>query len=172
MKKLIFAIVLICFILAQSYVQAESVILWQWADGAGKVHFTSNFNSIPEAYRSKAVQGKFVPDKPLKPTNSGKNNTANAKNSKVTNKLEVYEEKYYEKEDMLVVEGKVRNGFSQPMSNIKIKVTFYDKDDNFMKSETTFVDPLLLQPGDEGHFKIQTPITPDIASYEREIKLE
>ena len=148
---------------------AQQEVIWKWVDDSGKVHYTSNFNAIPQTFRGQAIQGRFLPEKRLVPGNGkpSRNNTNPKK--KVTNKLEVFEEKYFEAEEMLVVQGKVRNGFAQPMSNIQIKVTFFDKQDKFIKTETSFIEPILLQPGQQGQFKILTPFTPDIASYKREI---
>ena len=167
MRRLIFALILLIYTLGAYPCLAQTNVIWKWVDGAGKEHFTGNFNSIPESYRNSAVQGQFMPDKPLRDNNKPPKNL-NPK-LKVTNKLEVFEEKYFENDEMLVVQGKVRNGFAQSISNIKIKVTFLDKDDSFIKAETSFIDPIVLQPGQEGQFKIQTPFTPEISSYKREI---
>ena len=144
----------------------DPVILWQWTDGAGKLHYTDNFNSIPQAYRPTAHQGKFIFDSNGAKTNNGKNSDAG---KQFTNKLERYVEKYYEKEGILIVEGKLRNGYSRPVGNIKIKVVFYDDKKNFVRAETTFVEPILLQAGEEGQYKIEIPYTPQISAYTIEI---
>jgi hypothetical protein len=150
---------------------AKPVVIWQWVDDAGKVQYTSNFNSIPEAYRVRVVQGVFIPEKPAKPKNGNSTAKGNQR-PKPTNKLETFGERYYEKDGILIVEGKVRNGFAQQISNIKAKVTFMDGDDRFVKVETTFVEPIQLQPSQEGRYKIETPFTPDIASYKSDFSWE
>jgi hypothetical protein len=169
--------IIICLILAlaiatSAFAQAKRVILWRWVDEAGKIHFTGNFNAIPSTYRNRAAQGVFLPDKPLVSGNPGTHVTKKPDRPKVTNKLEIFEEKYFEKDDNLVVTGRVRNGFAQPISNVKIKVTFLDEEDNFLRTESTFITPILIRPGDEGTFQIEVPFTQDIAGYRRDIEME
>ena len=150
---------------------AKPLIIWQWIDEAGKVHYTDNFNAIPQSYRARAVQGVFLPDKKFRP---GGNNTSRppGKRPKPTNKLEMFGEKYFEKDGILILEGKVRNGFAQPISNIKVKATFYDAKDAFVKEETTFLEPIQLKAGEEGKFAIEIPFSPDISSYKAEVYWE
>lgn len=170
MKHPVCLILFVAIMLAPigAFAQAgKTVIIWQWVDGAGKVHFTNNFNAIPEAYRSKAIQGRFIADRPYVPNTGKGTNPGKTNNTKVTNKLEIYDEQYLEKDDMLVVKGKVRNGFAQSVSNVKMKVTFFDANDNFIREEIIFIEPIQLQPGEEGQYKVEIPFTPDIASYQR-----
>lgn len=171
MKQLTSAIFLVVFLLLSmsAYGQAKTIIIWKWIDGSGKSHYTDNFNSIPAAYKNSAVQGTFAPEKPLT-SNSNPNNGRNGKTKpKYSNKLEIFDTLYYESDDMLVVTGKVRNGFAQPISNIKIKITFLDKQDNLLRSETSFIEPIQLQSGEQGKFKIEIPPNQDIEYYKIDV---
>lgn len=171
MKRWCFtAIFLICMMVG-TLVFAQEIIIWKWVDETGKINFTSNFNSIPERFRTKAMQGKFTPDSTPSP-GKGTNKDPNNNHPKPTNKLEIFDEKYSEKDDILIISGNVKNGFAQPISNIKVKVTFSDENEAFIKVETTFVQPIQLQPNEKGQYKIEVPYTPDIGSYKTEIVWE
>lgn len=168
--KQILASILFCvliFFCSFAYGQSDTEVIWKWMDGSGKTHFTDNFNSIPSAYRGTAIQGSFSPDNVPGNTSGGSATPTPVVKSRITNELEFFDEKYFEKDNNLVVAAKVRNGFANPISNVKIKVTFFDKDDNFIRSETTYIQPILLQPGQEGLFKIEIPFFPNISYYKR-----
>lgn len=171
MKQVISVIFLAIFWLMAmfAYGQSKTIIIWKWIDGTGKAHYTDNFNSIPTTYKNSAVQGTFMPEKPLTPSKNSKNGTNGKTKPKYSNKLEVFDTIYYESNDMLVVTGKVRNGFAQPISNIKIKITFFDKQDALIRSETSFIEPIQLQSGEQGRFKIEIPPNQDIEFYKIDV---
>ena len=147
--------------------QSDSDVIWKWMDGSGKIHYTDNFNSIPSAYRGTAVQGMFTSDDKGSSTMKTPTTPTPAVKSRITNELEFFDEKYFEQDSNLVVAAKVRNGFANPISNVKVKVTFYDKNDNFIRSEITYIQPIMLQPGQEGLFNITIPFFPNISYYKR-----
>lgn len=132
--------------------------LFRWVDEQGKVHYAENLNDIPERYRTSAVRGTFTPvansKQPTELKNSGQ--------------LEILEDSYYLEEGFYHIKGKVRNGFSQPVSQAKVKVTFFDAEERFIMTESTLVDPIVIPPGKEGRFHLVVKVNPAIDSYKIE----
>ena len=168
MKRFLALFALLLILGAAQVAFAKPIVVWLWVDDAGKRHFTDNFNAIPEEFRARAVQGVYIPEKKLQ--NPGEKNGANKNNNrpKVTNNLDISEEQYFEQEGFLIIQAKVKNGYAQPVTNIKVKITFFDKQQNFIRSETTLLNPIQLQPGQEGRFKLEVPFTENINSYKTE----
>ena len=125
MRRLIFALILLIYTLGAYPCLAQTNVIWKWVDGAGKEHFTGNFNSIPESYRNSAVQGQFMPDKPLRDNNKPPKNL-NPK-LKVTNKLEVFEEKYFEEKFRQIIK------FVGQISEVDISSEMLEKDESLQK---------------------------------------
>ena len=139
---------------------ADSVVLFMWTDAEGSVHFTSNYNSIPKPFRKTSVKGIFLPDKGSE-DNSQKPQCKNSDpESRETN--------YYVKDGNIYVVGSVANGYSQSISYVKVKVSFYDAKDQFIKTESTYVEPLELAQCQKGTFSVVTTHEPNIANFKTE----
>lgn len=174
MKRIVCLTILLLFSIGWGMAMAAGnpIIIWRWVDVSGKVHYTDNYNSIPDDHRASAVQGVFRPEKPIT-TNPGNNTNSNNPNKvKHTNTLNIYDAQFTQKGDLLVVSGRVVNGFARPQNNVKIKVTFYDSKDNFIRSEVTFVQPISLKSGEQGNFKVEIPFSENIRYYKIEPILE
>lgn len=60
-QKLVFRVLLICGCLLTAYAAAQE--LYRWVDEKGSVHFTDNYHSIPEKYRSQAEKRILRPSR-------------------------------------------------------------------------------------------------------------
>jgi hypothetical protein len=145
---------------------AGRTILFRWFDAEGKVHYTDNFNSIPERSRATAVQGAFVEEADAVYPARG----AHAGAAKpLSGKLDLLGETHSEENGYLHIEGRVRNGFGNAISSITAKVSFFDRSETFLRAESAVVDPMELQPGDEGTYRLVVRSAPDVASYKTEM---
>jgi hypothetical protein len=159
LKKLLQIFVLVFIILRVCAFSEEPRVVFQWTDDFGKIHFTTNFNSIPPAFRNSAVKGVFSPDaKPRQLKPKCENETP-----------AVTETNYYLKSGTLHVEGKIVNGSFQSISHVMVKVNFYNSNDQFVKSESTYADPLEFAPCEKGYFSIVTPDPGNISSFKTEL---
>ncbi|MCC6157833.1 MAG: DUF4124 domain-containing protein [Deltaproteobacteria bacterium] len=136
---------------------AQSVVIFQWTDDEGRQHYTNNFNQIPEPFRKTTVKGVFVPDAASAPAKP-----------KCENEEPLVETNYYVKAGNLHVEGSLTNGFKRSISYVKLKVSFFDTQDRFVRAESTFIDPLELAPCGEGRFSVVTPQTDDVSYFKTE----
>ena len=148
-----------------SYAQIASspIALWRWVDEMGRVHYTENLQDIPERYRASAVRGEFVPAQSQTPTPTP-TPTPNS-----SGRLELLEDSYYQEEGFLHIKGKVRNGFTQSVASIKVKVSFFDADGRFLMSESTLVNPIVLAAGQVGEFHLIVKRNEAIDSYTIEL---
>ncbi|MCZ7586652.1 MAG: FxLYD domain-containing protein [Deltaproteobacteria bacterium] len=136
----------------------EAKVLFLWIDDQGKAHYTENFNAIPQPFRKTAVKGTFTPDKKAEPAKPKcENATPVASNTN-----------YYVKGGALHVEGEISNGFAGTVSYVRVKVNFFDAADQFVKAESTYVDPLELAPCQKGSFSIVSPFIESIANFKIE----
>jgi hypothetical protein len=142
-------------------------ILFRWLDGEGKVHYTDNFNAIPDRFRASAVQGVFVEGTASPVPVGGAASSPAAKAG--SGKLDLIEVNHVTAGDTLRVEGRVRNGFSRVLDTVRVKVSFFDRADAFLFAESTVVDPTALPPGAEGTFRLVVRAAPEIASYKTEM---
>ncbi len=136
---------------------AQSVVIFQWTDDEGRQHYTNNFNQIPEPFRKTTVKGVFVPDATSAPAKP-----------KCENEEPLVETNYYVKSGNLHVEGSLTNGFKRSISYVKLKVSFFDTQDRFVRAESTFIDPLELAPCGAGRFSVVTPQTDDVSYFKTE----
>ncbi|NLH49963.1 MAG: DUF4124 domain-containing protein [Myxococcales bacterium] len=140
----------------------KTSVLYRWVDEQGRVRYTDNLNEIPERFRNSAVKGSFVPtEATTKPRGE--------EPAKPTGQVDLTEDNYYREDNFYHIVGKVRNGFSQPVTQVKVKVTFYDEEDRFLMVETTLVDPMVLSPGQDGKFHLMVKVNPKIDSYKIEV---
>jgi len=154
---------LICVILLTAMipvVAADSVVLFMWTDAEGKVHFTSNYNSIPKPFRKTSLKGMFLPDKDTA------NNTSKPKCK--NSDPESQETNYYVKDGNIYVVGSVANGYSQSISYVKVKISFFDAKDQFIKAESTYVEPLELGQCQKGKFSVVTTHESAITNFKTE----
>jgi hypothetical protein len=142
------------------------VILFRWLDGEGKVHYTDNFNAIPDRFRASAAQGVFV-EGTAAPVPVG--GPAAPPPKAASGKLDLLDVTHVHDGDALRVEGRVRNGFARTISAVRVKVSFLDRADAFLFAESTVVDPTDLPPGAEGTFRLVVRAAPEIASYKTEM---
>ena len=155
--------------LAASAQQAGRTVLFRWFDAEGKVHYTDNFNAIPESARATAVQGLFVEETDsVRPARNGHSAGASAARPG-TGKLDLLGETHAEEKGYLHIQGRVRNGFPYAINTVTVKVSFFDKGEAFLRAESTVVDPIELQPGEEGTYRLIVPSSPDVASYKTEM---
>ena len=56
----------------------------------------------------------------------------------------------------------------QEVSQVKVKVSFYDEEDRFLFAETTLVDPIVLAPGQIGRYHLMVNYNPKIDTYKTE----
>jgi hypothetical protein len=136
----------------------ETIFLFQWKDNLGRIHYSNNLESIPEAFRKSAVRGSFVPDaKPRHPKAKCDNALPTLADSNLIARA-----------DMLRVEGRIANGSTQAISQVRVIVRFYDAQEQFVKSESAYADPLELLPCERGQFSIETPRSDDIDHFKIE----
>ncbi|MDP8222739.1 MAG: DUF4124 domain-containing protein [Candidatus Lernaella stagnicola] len=143
--------------LALAQASAQKVVLYRWVDDAGVVHYTEGLESIPAAYRSIAVKGSFVPD------------AGSIVPAKASGRLEEVEETYTREGNFYHIKGKVRNGFSQEISQVKVKISFFDEEDRFLFAETTLVDPIVLAAGQIGQYHLMVNYNPKVDTYKTEL---
>ena len=136
----------------------DPVVGFMWTDDHGEPHFAENFNNIPQPFRKTAVKGVFLADKKSKPVKP-KCSNANAVS---------LDTKYYVKTGTLHVEGQIANGYTGSISYVRAKVSFFDAADQFVKAETTFVNPLELAPCEKGAFSVVIPYLAGIANFKVE----
>lgn len=142
--------------------QRKKIPLWRWIDEIGRVHYTENLENIPERYRASAVQGEFTPTPQQTPTPPPTPPPS-------TGQVELLEDSYYQEEGFVHIKGKVRNGYNQQVTQVKVKVTFYDANERFLMTETTLVNPLVLSPGQEGSFHLIIKRNEAVDSYTIEV---
>lgn len=141
----------------------NKVKLYRWVDSEGVVHYNEKITDIPEGYRAAATVGYFVPAK-------GEKVGSDENPEKLTGRIEELSHNYYRGEDDFYhIKGRVRNGYSQTVSSITVKVTFYDEEDNYLFSETTIVNPIVLSPGQTGEFHLMVRVNPQIDTYKIEV---
>jgi hypothetical protein len=155
-KRLLIAAFLTAVLLS-ARVWAESVVIFQWTDDEGRQHYTNNFNSIPGPFRKTTVKGVFTPDPETQPSKP-----------KCENTEPVVDTNYYVKSGTLHVDGTLTNGFAKSISYVKVKVSFFDPRDQFVRAESTFIDPLELAPCGQGRFSVVTPQTGNITYFKTE----
>lgn len=160
-------------IAAVALTDTGEVVLFRWVDTEGKTHYTDNFNSIPGEFKSDVVQGQFVVKgnniRPVKPPAPEDPNTPKPKPPAYSNQLEIIEDNYFEENDYLHIRGKVKNGFPKAIRQIKVKVSFFDANDQFIRLESTYVDPIEIQPGEIGAFTLLLRAQDNINSYKTEM---
>ncbi|MBZ0271014.1 DUF3426 domain-containing protein [bacterium] len=147
------AAALAVFVFAAAAFAQDPVVIFQWRDDEGRFHYTNNYNSVPAPFRKTVVKGTFVPDTRPEPARTRCEDAA----------PRVLETNYFVKSGALHVEGTLQNGFAQTISYVKVKVSFFDQNDAFIKAETTFLDPLELAPCAKGRFSLVTPHIPNVA---------
>ncbi len=136
----------------------DPVVVFMWTDDQGKRHFAENFNNIPQPFRKTAVKGVFLPDKMSKPAKP-----------KCSNANAVFlDTKYFVKEGTLTVEGQIANGYTGTISYVRAKVSFLDAAGQFIKAESTYVNPLELAPCEKGTFTVVVPYLESIANFKVE----
>lgn len=141
---------------------AKTTLLYRWIDEQGRARYSENLNEIPERFRSGALRGSFVPSEAVAKPRA-------EEQPKPTGQVDLQEDNYYREDNFYHIVGKVRNGFNQSVTQVKVKVTFYDEEDRFLMVETTLVDPMLLAPGQEGKFHLMVKVNPKIDSYKIEV---
>ena len=148
---------------------AGRTVLFRWFDAEGKVHYTDNFNSIPERSRATAVQGLFVEETDsVHAARNGRGAGSSAAKA-ASGKLDLVNETHSEEHGYLRIEGRVRNGFDYAINTVTVKVSFFDRGETFLRAESTVVDPMELQPGEEGTYRVIVGSSPDVASYKTEM---
>ncbi len=147
---------------AAAFAQQRTVTLWRWVDELGRAHYTDNPEEIPARYRPTAVPGVFSPSGVHNPSTP----TPEAPRS---GRMELLEDSYYLEEGFLHVKGKVRNGFTQPVNQVKVKISFFDANNHFLMAETTLVNPLSLAAGQAGSFHLIVKQNDAIDSYTIEV---
>jgi hypothetical protein len=65
------------------------------------------------------------------------------------------------------VMGFVKNTSGYTMTDIRVTIKFYDKAGNFLRFETTTVDPPVLRPGEEASYRVAIPEDKQIASIKK-----
>lgn len=147
--------------LTPAFAKPSDIVLYRWIDELGKVHYTETIEDIPAKYRASAVRGTFNPgnNKPT-PTPTPKPNN--------TDQLELLNDSYYVEDGFLHIKGKIHNGFSDPVAQAKVKVTFYDAQNRFLIAETTLVNPIYLAPDQTGTFHLILKVNPNIDTYKIE----
>jgi len=68
------------------------------------------------------------------------------------------------------VEGQVKNVSAEPLKNVMVVATWYDKDDNFIKSDNALIEYNPILPGQISPFKAMTTGNPAMAKYSVEFK--
>ncbi len=159
-RMLYFLICMMLLMAAMPATAADSTVIFMWTDAEGAVHFTTNYNSIPKPFRKTSVKGIFLPDK-------GPEDNSNKPKCKNSDP-ESQETNYYVKDGNIYVVGSVANGYSQSISYVKVKVSFFDANDQFIKAESTYVDPLELAQCQKGTFSVVTTHEPNIANFKTE----
>lgn len=151
------ALIALALVLAAASAYAQSVVIFQWTDDEGRQHYTNNFNAIPVPFRRTTVKGVFVPDA-----------ASAAAKPKCENEEPLVETNYSVKAGNLHVEGTMTNGFKRSISYVKLKVSFFDTQNRFVRAESTFIDPLELAPCGAGKFSVVTPQTDDVSYFKTE----
>jgi hypothetical protein len=142
---------------AWAQTSATPLVLYRWIDEQGRAHYVENLTDVPERFRPAAVKGLFTPNAPYQA------------NAPLSGQLDVVEDTYYREDNFYHIKGRVRNGFSQTVNQVKVKITFFDEAERFLMTETTLVDPLSLIPGEEGRFHLMVKLNPKIDSYRVEV---
>ncbi len=161
LKRAVITFCLISFVFAlpvAAWAQAgaQKVALYRWVDTQGAIHYSEKLASIPAQYRAAAIKGSFVPD------------AGAIVPAKATGRLEEVGETYTREDNFYHIKGKVRNGFAQEVSQVKVKISFYDEEDRFLFAETTLVDPLVLAAGQIGRYHLMVNYNPKIDTYKTE----
>ena len=151
--------------------KVSETILFRWVDADGAAHYTDNFNAIPREFKAGAMQGRFVVDegdvKPIggKPVDE---KPTEPEAPRFSNRLEDLGRSFYQEDGLLRLQGKVRNGFSYPISYVKVTVNFLDENESFVRAESTYADPIELQPGGVGTYTLVVRYSPEIRRYQPE----
>jgi len=157
-----FVIAILAIFLQLSVAAAKEIVLFRWVDDEGKMHYTENYNSIPEKFRVAAIQGVFrFRDKDEK--------NDKIRGPKITNKMEILEDNYRQEGGFLKLTGRLRNGYATAARSINVKASFFDKNNNFLFSETTIANPLEVQPGQEASFVMEVQMQSGIDRYKLDI---
>ena len=158
-------LVLLLSTVSSVYGKPGNVVLYRWIDALGKVHYTESIDDIPAKYRASAVRGTFSPGNGAATPTPTPTPTPKPGNS---DQLELLNDSYYVEDGFLHIKGKVRNGFSDPVAQAKVKVTFYDAQNRFLIAETTLINPIYLAPDQAGTFHLIIKVNPNIDTYKIE----
>jgi len=158
-------LVLLLSTVSSAYGRPGDILLYRWIDELGKVHYTESIEDIPAKYRASAVRGTFSPGGGAATPTPTPTPTPKPGNSA---QLELLDDSYYVEDGFLHIKGKVRNGFSDPVAQGKVKVTFYDAQNRFLIAETTLINPIYLAPDQVGTFHLIIKVNPNIDTYKIE----
>jgi hypothetical protein len=134
----------------------QKVVLYRWVDAQGLAHYNEKLEDIPATFRAAAVKGTFAPE------------SGAIAPEKTTGRMEEVDETYTREGNFYHIKGQVRNGFGQEVSQVKVKISFYDDEDRFLFAETTLVDPIVLAPGHIGRYHLMVNYNPKIDTYKTE----
>ena len=172
MRKL-FSIFLVIIVLCAVAIaqQFQTSLIYRWQDGQGKFYYTDDYSTIPAQFRYTVVVGRFNLEGSVLPPQKG--GAKDSQTSKPSDESEpsvvVLQDSYQVRDDYLYIEGQVKNLLDKTITEVKANIEFYSKYGQLLSTNSVYLVPSVLGPGEIGKFTVTAPAMPQFHYYKTEI---